>query len=62
MQGILVEGISPTDALDYSLMATSMAKQMGNDSKPPIALTLSQFLQIVDLLNTQWASSHTLDS
>ena len=36
----LADGVSPMDALGYGLMAASMARCMGNQSKPPIALTL----------------------
>ena len=36
----LAAGVNPTDALGYGLMATGMAKQMGDQNKPPIALTL----------------------
>ena len=38
----LAEGVSPTDALGYGLMVAGMAKWMGHNSKPPIALTLKQ--------------------
>ena len=37
-------------------MAAGMAKQMGDNSKPPIALTLKQTLWIMDFLDARWAS------
>ena len=56
----LAEGISPMDALGYGLMAAGMVKQMGDTSKPPIALTLKQTLWIMDFLDACWASASTL--
>lgn len=50
----LANGVSPTDALGYGLMATGMAKHMGDQSKPPIALTLWQILWIMNYLDTRW--------
>jgi hypothetical protein len=36
----LADGVSPTDAMGYGLMATGMSKRMGDESKPPL-LSLS---------------------
>jgi hypothetical protein len=35
-------------------MAAGMRKQMGDESKPPIAITLQQVLWIMAYLKTQW--------
>jgi hypothetical protein len=40
--------------MGYGLMTAGMSKRMGNDSKPPIALTLRQVLWIMAYLETQW--------
>jgi hypothetical protein len=40
-------------------MVTGMAKQVGDHSKPPIALTLSQVLWIMARLNAMWSVSGT---
>jgi len=55
----LAEGVSPTDAMGYGLMVTGMAKRVGDHSKPPIALTLSQVLWIMARLNAMWPVSRT---
>ena len=60
LQGLSDGGSQPTDALGYGLMATGMAKQMGDNSKPLIALTLKQALWIMDFLDACWASTSTL--
>jgi hypothetical protein len=57
----LANGVSPTDAMGYALMATGMGKRMGDDSKPPIALTLWQILWIMSHLESLWVRSHTRD-
>jgi CTP:molybdopterin cytidylyltransferase MocA len=41
------------DAIGYGLMAAGMSKRMGDESKPPIALTLRQVLWIMAYLETQ---------
>jgi hypothetical protein len=56
----LAAGISPTDAMGYGLMANGMSRRMGDESKPPIALTLRQVLWIVERLDTLWAKSQSL--
>jgi hypothetical protein len=56
----LVDGVSPTDSLGYGLMSTGMSKRMGDESKPPIALTLRQIFWIMDYLDQAWTSSGTL--
>ena len=48
------------DALGYGLMVARLVKQMGDNSKPPIALTLKQTLWIMDFLDAHWASASTL--
>jgi hypothetical protein len=55
----LAAGISPTDAMGYGLMATGMGKRMGDESKPPIALTLRQVLWIMSRLDLLWAECRT---
>jgi hypothetical protein len=50
----LTQGVSPTDAIGYTLMATGMAIRMGDESKPPIALTLCQVLWILARLDSCW--------
>ena len=50
----LVDGVSPTDAMGYGLMATGMARRVGDHSKPPIALTLQQILCIMRHLEAAW--------
>jgi hypothetical protein len=50
----LVDKVSPTDVMGYGLMAAGMSKQMGDESKPPIALTLRQVLSIMAYLETEW--------
>jgi hypothetical protein len=50
----LVDGVSPTDAIGYGLMAVGMGKRMGDESKRPIALTLQKVLWISAYLETQW--------
>jgi uncharacterized membrane protein YhdT len=40
--------------MGYGLMAAGMSKRMGDESKPPIALTLRQVLWIMAYLETQW--------
>jgi hypothetical protein len=39
---LLGKNVGPSDELGYTLMTTGMAKRMGDQSKPPIALTLRQ--------------------
>ena len=56
----LADGVSPTDAMGYTLMATGMAIRMGEKSKPPIALTLWQILWIMDRLESMWQLAGTL--
>jgi hypothetical protein len=61
----LADGVSPTDAMGYGLMAMGMStKCMGDESKPHIALTVRQILWIVDCLEIQWITCfwHLLDS
>jgi hypothetical protein len=53
-QVYLADGVSPTDAMGYGLMATGMSKRMGDESKPPIALMLHQILWIMRRLNADW--------
>jgi hypothetical protein len=55
----LVEGVSPTDALGYGLMATGMARRVGDHSKPPIALTLKQVQWGVEHLEQRWMACKT---
>lgn len=55
----LADGVSPTDAMGYTLMATGMAVRMGDESKPPIALTLHQILWIMERLESMWAVAVT---
>jgi hypothetical protein len=50
----LVNDVSPTDAMGYGLMATGMAKRMGDESKPPVALTLRQIRWIMTHLDGLW--------
>lgn len=58
----LVDDVSPTDAMGYGLMATGMAKRMGDESKPPIALTLKQICWIMSHLDSLWrATSRSMD-
>jgi hypothetical protein len=40
--------------MGYGLMAAGMSKQMGDESKPLIALTVRQVLWIMAYLETQW--------
>jgi hypothetical protein len=42
--------------MGYGLMATGMAKRMGDESKPPIALTLKQIKWIMSHLESLWRS------
>jgi hypothetical protein len=51
---MLMDGVSPSDELDYTFMMTGMAKRMGDHSKPPIALTFRQVLWVMLLLDTRW--------
>jgi integrase len=53
----LADGVSPTDAMGYALMATGMAKRVGDHNKPPIALTFSQIQWIMDHLASNWRLS-----
>ena len=53
----LVDGVSPTDAMGYGLMATGMARRVGDHSRPPIALTLQQVLWVLEYLETLWAQA-----
>jgi hypothetical protein len=55
----LADGVSPTDALGYGLMTTGMGKRMGDDSKPPVALTLRQILWIMTRLESDWTMAST---
>ena len=55
----LANGVSPTDAVGYGLMATGMAQCMGDQSKPPIALTLQQILWIMRHLEDNWNTNAT---
>jgi hypothetical protein len=36
---MLMDGVSPSDELGYTFMMTGMAKRMGDQSKPLVALT-----------------------
>jgi hypothetical protein len=56
----MVDRVSPPDALGYGLMATGMAKRVGDHSKPPIALTPAQVLWMVQWLDAQWAAAPTV--
>jgi hypothetical protein len=58
-QVYLADGVSPTDALGYSLMATGMAKRMGDESKPPVALTHRQIVWIMTRLESDWVTAVT---
>ena len=53
----LVDGVSPTDSMGYGLMATGMARRVGDHSKPPIALTLHQILWIMAHLDAAWRAA-----
>ena len=55
----LANGVSPTDAVGYGLMATGMARRMGDQSKPPVALTLQQILWIMRHLEDNWNTNAT---
>jgi hypothetical protein len=57
----LADSVSPTDALGYGLMAAGMARRMGDQSKPPIALTLCQVFWVMQYLDAQWVASHSRD-
>jgi hypothetical protein len=56
----MVDRVSPTDALGYGMMATGMAKRVGDHSRPPIALTPPQVLWMVRWLDTRWAAASSL--
>lgn len=55
----LAAGVSPTDTLGYGLMSTGMSKRMGDESKPPIALTLRQILWIMGWIEKEWVACVT---
>lgn len=57
---MLTDGVSPSDELGYTLMSTGMAKRMGDQSKPPIALTLRQVLWVMKRLDAMWVGCNTL--
>jgi hypothetical protein len=57
----LVDGVSPTDSMGYGLMATGMARRVGDHSKPPIALTLNQIKWIMKHLDRAWAAALSLE-
>lgn len=57
----LVDGVSPTDAMGYGLMATGMARRVGDHSRPPIALTLKQILWIMAHLEGLWTAESRQD-
>jgi integrase len=59
-QVYLAVGVSLTDAMGYGLMATGMSKRMGDESKPPIALTLRQILWIMAQLDKDWTQCITV--
>jgi hypothetical protein len=56
----MVDRVSPPDALGYGLMATGMAKRVGDHSKPPITLTPVQVLWMVQWLDAQWDAATTM--
>jgi hypothetical protein len=51
---MFMEGVIPTAELGYTSLTTGMAKRMGDHSKPPIALTLSQVLSVMHHLDGKW--------
>jgi hypothetical protein len=57
----LVDSVSPTNALGYGLMAAGMARRMGDQSKPPITLTLRQVFWVMQYLDAQWVTSRSRD-
>ena len=55
----LMAGVIPSDELGYTFMTTGMAKRMGDQSKPPIALTLRQVIWVMQRLDAKWEECHT---
>jgi len=54
-RGHLTAGCIPTDQLGYALMTTGMAKRMGDDSTPSVAVNFNQVRRICDILEEEWS-------
>lgn len=59
-RGFLTPGCLPTDELGYTLMTTGMARRMGDESVPSVALHSGQVMRIVEYLDDAWDKAHTL--
>jgi hypothetical protein len=57
---IITNGVSPGDEMGYALMTTGMGKRMGDQSRPPYALTLGQVQWIMRRLDSMWSVCLTL--
>jgi len=53
-RGHLTAGCIPTDQLGYALMTTGMAKRMGDDSTPSVAMNFNQVWKISEWLEQEW--------
>lgn len=51
----LSDGVNPSDEMGYALMTTGMARRMGDQSKPPYALCLSQVHWVMRHLDSLWS-------
>jgi integrase len=51
---ILTDGVNPSDEMGYTLMSKGMAKRMGDQNKPPYALTMAQVLWVIRRLEAMW--------
>jgi len=49
-----LEGLTPNAELGYTLMSIGMSKRMGDESKPPIAITYWQVRWAIDCLEALW--------
>jgi len=60
-RGHLTLGCLPTDELGYTLMTTGMARRMGDESRPCVALTFAQVMKISRYLDQSWIGPLSLD-
>jgi len=60
-RGHLTAGCIPTDQLGYALMTTGMAKRMGDDSTPSVAMNFNQVWKISEWLEQEWQRPLSID-
>lgn len=61
-RGHLTPGVIPSDGLGYTLMAGGMSRRLGDQSRPPVAITHRYVNWINDRLESLWSVTRNLES